>query len=226
MPIMHQFPKLIQYFFERISFIWVLCQLVLQLFQCPMRYMIHQNLITVSGATDAEEANQSLRNIMSSRVWWCNQWCGIVMRIFGSFGLILYWGAEYLITGESKEVLSNHILSICCLNLLAFIIRVLLTIGLFYSIQVTRRFSQPIEKIGLTLDQISQLKKLAFSRLLEEKKNENINSTCCICLCPFEENDLVIPLPCDIRHIFCSNCIEQWLIRNNSCPLCQRSIQF
>ena len=44
---------------------------------------------------------------------------------------------------------------------------------------------------------------------------------CVICLMPFEDSDMVTPLPCDKRHYFHSACIEQWSKTNNDCPLCK-----
>ena len=45
-----------------------------------------------------------------------------------------------------------------------------------------------------------------------------------ICLLPFEESDLVTPLPCDIRHYYHTSCIEQWLMINACCPLCKTEV--
>ncbi|PHJ23948.1 zinc c3hc4 type (ring finger) domain-containing protein [Cystoisospora suis] len=40
---------------------------------------------------------------------------------------------------------------------------------------------------------------------------------CAICLCPFQENDVIRRLPCD--HFFHSACISRWLKSRASCPL-------
>ena len=45
-----------------------------------------------------------------------------------------------------------------------------------------------------------------------------------ICLVNFDEDSLVTPLPCDIRHYFHTTCIEQWLMINASCPLCKSPV--
>ena len=37
-----------------------------------------------------------------------------------------------------------------------------------------------------------------------------------------DEGDTISCLPCDRRHVFHTECIEAWLSRSNSCPLCQR----
>ena len=46
---------------------------------------------------------------------------------------------------------------------------------------------------------------------------------CVICLEPFTEGeDFVTPLACDKRHIYHSNCIEEWLQSENFCPMCKK----
>lgn len=47
---------------------------------------------------------------------------------------------------------------------------------------------------------------------------------CAICLNEFSENNDVSPLPCDIRHYFHTDCIEQWFRQNTTCPLCKKEI--
>ena len=45
---------------------------------------------------------------------------------------------------------------------------------------------------------------------------------CAICIEPFNEGqDYVTPLYCDERHCFHSDCIEEWLEKENVCPLCK-----
>lgn len=45
-----------------------------------------------------------------------------------------------------------------------------------------------------------------------------------ICLVNFDEDSIVTPLPCDIRHYYHTNCIEQWLLINACCPLCKTEV--
>ena len=65
-----------------------------------------------------------------------------------------------------------------------------------------------------------------FRNELEEKNvtNEMIDkkNECSICLDSFKENEKYIQLPCpEKNHHFHSNCIKEWLSRNNTCPLCR-----
>lgn len=65
-----------------------------------------------------------------------------------------------------------------------------------------------------------------FLNELEEKNitNEMIDkkSECSICLDTLKENEKYIQLPCsENSHCFHSDCIKEWLSRNNTCPLCR-----
>ena len=44
---------------------------------------------------------------------------------------------------------------------------------------------------------------------------------CTICLCEYEGDALVTVLPCDIRHYFHTECINDWSKVNSTCPLCK-----
>lgn len=46
--------------------------------------------------------------------------------------------------------------------------------------------------------------------------------TCAICLCPFEAGDDVKQLPCS--HIYHPECIDAWLRRDATCPLCKQPV--
>jgi len=46
--------------------------------------------------------------------------------------------------------------------------------------------------------------------------------TCAICFDEYAENDLVAALPC--RHAFHGFCVDQWLVRDASCPVCKRCL--
>jgi hypothetical protein len=43
-------------------------------------------------------------------------------------------------------------------------------------------------------------------------------------LLDFKQDDEITPLPCDEKHYFHPDCIEQWLKNNNNCPLCKKAI--
>ncbi|GKV51787.1 hypothetical protein SLEP1_g58412 [Rubroshorea leprosula] len=47
---------------------------------------------------------------------------------------------------------------------------------------------------------------------------------CSICLVKFEDGDKVKVLP-QCQHLYHSECVDQWLSTESSCPLCRSSIQ-
>lgn len=53
---------------------------------------------------------------------------------------------------------------------------------------------------------------------------ENNMDSCSICMVDFTEEDQVVTLPCNSKHIFHDECIKRWLTQKNSCPLCNTQI--
>lgn len=47
--------------------------------------------------------------------------------------------------------------------------------------------------------------------------------SCAVCLAEFEEGDVLLQLPC--RHAFHAECVESWLQRHVTCPICRRLLQ-
>lgn len=68
---------------------------------------------------------------------------------------------------------------------------------------------------------------MLMENIFKVKFNPSIFTTsneCAICIGPYIEEDEITPLPCDKRHYFHSICIEDWLRKNNVCPLCKKEI--
>jgi hypothetical protein len=70
-------------------------------------------------------------------------------------------------------------------------------------------------------DEETSPKKSVISKNQFESFEKNCNSIACpICM---EDSDENIILPCD--HVFCSKCIEKWLLKNtDTCPNCRKSV--
>ena len=49
-----------------------------------------------------------------------------------------------------------------------------------------------------------------------------LGEQCAVCRCEYDDEDIVRILPC--RHAEHAECLDQWLLRNRSCPLCQRDV--
>ncbi|XP_039623876.1 E3 ubiquitin-protein ligase Praja-1-like [Polypterus senegalus] len=53
-------------------------------------------------------------------------------------------------------------------------------------------------------------------------ENTRSLSTCTVCLAAYIRGDLIRSLPC--YHEFHANCIDRWLHRNSTCPVCRRTV--
>ncbi|CDW81084.1 pinus taeda anonymous locus 0_12675_01 genomic sequence [Stylonychia lemnae] len=50
---------------------------------------------------------------------------------------------------------------------------------------------------------------------LKEVQNENVCPICC------DYMDIAVQMPCDLRHVYHQECIQQWLQKHRECPLCK-----
>ena len=72
-------------------------------------------------------------------------------------------------------------------------------------------------------DSSSISKEVLKSLPVAEFKSSGVSvedANCGICLCPYASDDLIKFLPCG--HHFHSDCIDQWLSRNKTCPYCKQ----
>ena len=53
--------------------------------------------------------------------------------------------------------------------------------------------------------------------------NDNQNPQCPVCLGSFDDDDVIIEMPCE--HCFHSDCLLPWLRKTNSCPLCRHELK-
>jgi hypothetical protein len=75
----------------------------------------------------------------------------------------------------------------------------------------------PAVSKGLTAQQIAQF---ATSRYEVTAPHES--HQCTICLTEYHVDDLLKTLPC--LHDFHAECLDSWLFRSNSCPICRCSV--
>lgn len=55
------------------------------------------------------------------------------------------------------------------------------------------------------------------ARFMEENRN-----SCPVCLCAFQNNDIIKILPC--KHFFHKDCIDPWFLKEATCPVCKQSL--
>lgn len=57
-----------------------------------------------------------------------------------------------------------------------------------------------------------------------EDSDDSVDLTCPICMCEMGEDEYIYNLTC--HHIFHIDCLEQWYMRRNTCPVCKQNIDF
>jgi len=199
-------------FYEQYAWQWLLAQLSIQCVQVPIRLDLYRKLGEVSRSVDATEATARIRELVTSRTWLFSQGLGTLFHCLAACGPLLLL---LLPTGSSVR---RMVMSLCCANLLIFILRTVLTFVIMHSILESRNSQASRQRRGLSAVGIRKLSRSVFSR---EKSKCNL---CSICLGHFDDGDGLLLLPCDERHGFHEPCITQWLVKNNSCPLCQRFV--
>lgn len=60
-----------------------------------------------------------------------------------------------------------------------------------------------------------------LGRPRDHSENEGCDSMCTICLLELEDGDRVADLSCG--HLYHADCLSEWILKKNSCPLCQNS---
>jgi E3 ubiquitin-protein ligase AIP2 len=45
-----------------------------------------------------------------------------------------------------------------------------------------------------------------------------------VCREDFAEGDRLIKMPCSVQHVFHAKCVQTWLKRDDSCPMCRVSL--
>ncbi|XP_073291095.1 RING-H2 finger protein ATL66-like [Primulina huaijiensis] len=77
---------------------------------------------------------------------------------------------------------------------------------------------------GLDLTSINSLQILLYKSTGSDVDAGKITETeCCICIGPFKEGDKMKMLP-ECKHCFHSECVDEWLNAQSSCPLCRASL--
>jgi len=59
------------------------------------------------------------------------------------------------------------------------------------------------------------------SNPIESEEEEEEEEQCTVCLCEYEEADMVRRLPCG--HMYHAKCLDSWITTNATCPSCRRS---
>lgn len=74
---------------------------------------------------------------------------------------------------------------------------------------------------GANLSDIEKLKEIVFDTA-DAMGIQTEDAQCAICLSSYESTEKIRYLPC--KHHFHSTCIDEWLLKNKTCPFCKRAI--
>jgi len=51
-----------------------------------------------------------------------------------------------------------------------------------------------------------------------------LSNECAVCLVNFSQDDLVVPVSCNVDHLFHMECLLNWADHNYTCPICRQPI--
>ena len=51
-----------------------------------------------------------------------------------------------------------------------------------------------------------------------------LSNECAVCLVNFAPDDLVVPLGCNVDHLFHMECLLSWANHNYTCPICRQPV--
>jgi hypothetical protein len=203
-------------YLQRILFINLWLQIILNILQLPFRLHIHFLCWESSRAVEVDSAINLIRTMLRSESWLLNKSIGKLIDFFIVINLL--FTEVYLWTTRRDDPLRTLVISLCATNLLTVVSRVVVATFFAFSMHDPFVLSEARRR-GLSKWDLEVLPTFVFT------SSEDVNNTeCPICLCGFEMGEMLISLPCDKKHSFHANCIRQWLQRQNSCPLCQRIV--
>lgn len=81
-------------------------------------------------------------------------------------------------------------------------------------LHVAERLSEEKPR-GLNKVEINQIPSFKF----DTEKHHSDQTTCVVCMCDFEDQQMLRDLPCS--HMFHAKCVDKWLKTNRTCPICR-----
>jgi len=83
-------------------------------------------------------------------------------------------------------------------------------------------------KRKMSYGKAKRMQEKELKRRTDDKENqqpvEKLSTECAVCLVDFDETDPVVPLECNIDHVFHIECLLSWADHNYTCPICRQPI--
>mmetsp|Transcript_7979 Transcript_7979/g.20112 ORF Transcript_7979/g.20112 Transcript_7979/m.20112 type:complete len:335 (-) Transcript_7979:27-1031(-) len=143
--------------------------------------------------------------------------------------IFVFWffGAKFTFQEDSCIDTASLLYRVCWFTIfiqLAVVVMVVLMVVVLALVLFTLCFGssyawpQKFPQRGASKELINSLKLLPFNELMFQKED----AMCAICLSEYEVDQPIRYLPCN--HHFHSECVDQWLASNKTCPFCKQEI--
>mmetsp|Transcript_40663 Transcript_40663/g.107736 ORF Transcript_40663/g.107736 Transcript_40663/m.107736 type:complete len:332 (-) Transcript_40663:282-1277(-) len=192
---------------------WVLVHCLLQLLQAPVRLVFFMRLCHTQ--QQGGNIQECVRQLTHSTAWRTSKVVSIVTYGWFILGVVWLLNSNYCKPCPGLYRLS---LAVIC----TAIARLLMTLIVFYHSFPPRLdgAQQAPKPRGASQAVIDQMPLVECSPATFDETSE---TSCAVCLCDFEWDDMLRRLPC--THSFHRACIDKWLKRNKVCPLCLQDIE-
>jgi hypothetical protein len=113
------------------------------------------------------------------------------------------------------------------LGLLTFF-RLLLLIAVFvFGRKIAVRRDSAVRRDKRASFRFPQITYAGYSAQLDDIESFRTRSSemmCSICYEYMQGKDIIVVLPCNVKHVYHTNCIKKWLDTHDKCPLCNTNV--
>lgn len=197
---------------------WLITQFVLNVIQLPMRIKLHLAFFDSSRSVNMESSIRILRGTLHGDCYIFCRAIGWIQDVLSLVGLVLVDMYLWCLSATPNDPLKPLMIALSATNMLGFVIRI--CVALVFSMSM----HDPQVLMDARRRGLSRLDLDVMPTFVYTTGDDVTNTDCPICLTAFDMGDMLISLPCDKRHSFHASCIRLWLTRQNSCPLCQKTI--
>ena len=142
----------------------------------------------------------------------------IILQVLLPTGVLIF--QEYKdIMNESDMDISWYVFQFFTLGILYLIVSGFVKcLRIYANYRVTENLTEVILEGNEQVPTEIRMIKVLYYKDCEEFKNSSYN-VCAICIESYEPTDKVSVLD-NCKHMFHEKCIDDWLVKSNTCPLC------
>eukprot|EP01122_Echinamoeba_exundans_P003349 TRINITY_DN13465_c0_g1_i1.p1 TRINITY_DN13465_c0_g1~~TRINITY_DN13465_c0_g1_i1.p1 ORF type:complete len:331 (-),score=56.62 TRINITY_DN13465_c0_g1_i1:39-1031(-) len=204
---------------ERQLHTWTIVQSVLEVLMVAVKAFSYWRVSQpdFQDAMDQGEMPQTRGAVAAALAF--NRFFNFCFFVWWIVGLAFWFGNPCQASPLSKIIATELFLELGVICLIVFLFIVSATIlGITYW-RRPELFRPPNR--GANQEDIQKLKEIVFEKP-ESMGIQAEDAQCAICLSTYEASDKIRYLPC--KHHFHSGCIDEWLLKNKTCPFCKRAI--